>query len=108
MNTLEYINKNCKLNTDNTGTISVTMCVSLIKTVGHSAEENEETMRVKIRTSDVVAYLQSKGYSDIAIVTTGTIDNRHPKALTATWEFKAAKKKRASQKNRKTHTKNEK
>ena len=76
MNTLDYINKNCKLNTDKTGTISVTMCVSLIKTVVHTAEENEETMRVKIRTSDVVAYLQSKGYSDIAIVKTGTISGK--------------------------------
>jgi hypothetical protein len=110
MNIIEYINTNCKLNTEQNGVVSITISAPPLKSSSTIQDVSAETTRIKIRTSDVYAYLESKGYNNINIVQTATIDNKHPKALNAVWKFKATKKKAvlkvAPQKNKETLTKN--
>jgi len=108
MNTIEYIKNNCKLEKQNSGVISVTMCVSPIKYIDSTQDASSEMEHIKIRTSDVVAYLQSKGYTNISIVQTATIDNKQPKALTATWKFQTEKKRPTAQRTKKVRTEKEK
>tara|TARA_R100000008_G_C3580725_1_gene168350 strand:+ start:959 stop:1306 length:348 start_codon:yes stop_codon:yes gene_type:complete len=93
MNINEYIEKNCKLETENDGVVSITMCVPQLKYSTTIQDDSMETVHIKIRTSDMHAYLESKGYKNVVIEQTATIDNKHPKALTATWKFKTEVKK---------------
>ena len=115
MNIIEYIEKNCKLETENDGVVSVTMCVPRLKHSTTIQDDSMETMRIKIRTSDIHAYLESKGYNNVVIKQTATIDNKHPKALTATWKFETEVKrektklqKPTTQKTKKVRTEKEK
>jgi hypothetical protein len=115
MNIIEYINKNCKLNTEKNGVVSIAISASLLKSSSTIQDVSAETTRIKIRTSDVYAYLESKGYNNISIVQTATLDNKHPKALNAVWKFKASKAakkkavlKTAPQQNKEKLIKNEK
>tara|TARA_A100001515_G_scaffold115055_1_gene96590 strand:- start:486 stop:884 length:399 start_codon:yes stop_codon:yes gene_type:complete len=89
MNINEYIEKYSKIVCDEEKrSLELIMCVPPRKIVEFKWQEGNDTKRVKIDTKKVIEYLDTKGFRDMSLVKSDTLDNSHPKGLTAHWIFK--------------------
>ena len=104
MNINEYIEKNSVLKRDD-GKLTLTMCVAPIKIVDFAWQESDATKHFKINTKQVLAYLSLKGYNNITPVERASIDNKHPRGLTATWVFETPVQESSNRKSKRTKRK---
>tara|TARA_R100000664_G_C2734593_1_gene124364 strand:+ start:303 stop:701 length:399 start_codon:yes stop_codon:yes gene_type:complete len=89
MNINEYIENYSKIVYDEEErSLEIIMCVPPRKIVEFKWQEGSDTKRVKVDTKKIIEYLSTKGFKDVSLVKNDTLDNSHPKALTAHWIFK--------------------
>ena len=88
MNINKYIEKYSKINDDKKGKLSITLCVPLKKEITYARELSEDSEHVKLGSQDIALYLEHKGYKNLKVIETHSIDNKHPRGLNATWVFK--------------------
>ena len=93
MNINKYIEKHSKINDDKKGKLSITLCVPLKKEITYARELSEDSEHVKLGSQDIALYLEHKGYKNLKVIETHSIDNKHPRGLNATWVFKYANQK---------------
>ena len=104
MNINEYIEKYSQIKKDKTQ-LTITMCVPKQKEILYIWQENDDSNRhMIIDERQIAEFLKLKGYQGLKVLQGASINNRHPKALTATWIFKY----KMSKPTRKTKTTNEK
>tara|TARA_R100001082_G_scaffold74076_2_gene42722 strand:+ start:262 stop:660 length:399 start_codon:yes stop_codon:yes gene_type:complete len=89
MNINEYIEKYSKIVYDEEErNLEIIMCAPPRKVVEHKWQESVDTKRIKIDTKTIIKYLTTKGYDYVTLVKNDTLDNSHPKGVTAHWIFK--------------------
>ena len=105
MNTNEYIEKYTTIKKTKQQVI-VKMVVPPRKVANIISEMDEDSVKRKVKSSDVVLFLETKGYKNLTCLTKAfTIDNCHARGLEKTWIFE---KTTSPLKRTKTKTTNEK
>ncbi len=93
MNINEYIEKYIEINEEGND-INVYMSVPPRKVVIYEWQEDEDTKQKIVNGGDIERYLNKKGYKDITITFSQTINNAHHNGLKARWAFKKTKKRK--------------
>jgi|TARA_R100001594_G_scaffold61412_1_gene95604 hypothetical protein len=88
MNINEYIEKYSEIKKSKTQ-LTITMCVPRQKEILYVWQENDNSNKhMIIDERQIASFLESKGYQGLKVAQTAGINNKHPRALTATWIFK--------------------
>ena len=97
MNISEYIEKYSKI-IEEQNVVEVVMCVPPRKSVDFKWQESDDSIHFKVNNKIMVAFLDSKGYNNLVVLQSSSIDNKHPNGLTATWVFEYEDQKTKSKK----------
>ena len=102
MNTNEYIEKFSQVDVNKAdGLVTVEVTVPPRKVVTYKHEECDESQHMKIFDRDIREYLESKNINILSAVCCGSIDNKHPRGLSGTWQYKIEPTSVKKKKNRK-------